>query len=156
MSEDKVAFDAEEIKTAEFTTASQGRRFINYLIDIFGYYIFAYAIGLIIGLLLVSLDYGYVAEGASEDYSLFFTLLGLVAIFFYYFIQEAAWGKTLGKVITGTKVVDENGNKPSAGVIAKRTLCRFIPFEPFSFLTGNYPIGWHDKISKTRVVQKVK
>jgi len=33
-----------------------------------------------------------------------------------------------------------------------RTLCRYIPFEPFSFL-GNKPIGWHDSLSKTLVVK---
>lgn len=58
-------------------------------------------------------------------------------MFLYYFIMEATCGKTVGKMILGLKVVDRDGNQPSAGRIALRTLCRFVPFDNFSFLFGN-------------------
>ena len=44
---------------------------------------------------------------------------------------------------------DENGTKPRFGQVIGRTLCRFVPFEAFSFFGER---GWHDKIPKTRVV----
>ena len=50
-------------------------------------------------------------------------------------------------------VVNVHGAKPSVNAIIKRTLCRFIPFEPFTFL-GLNSRGWHDSFSKTYVVKK--
>lgn len=75
-------------------------------------------------------------------------LLGLP--FFYYFGMEAAFGRTLGKFLTWTRVVDKLGRKPTLLAIAGRTLCRFIPLEAFSFLQKNS--GLHDTLSGTRVV----
>jgi uncharacterized RDD family membrane protein YckC len=69
----------------------------------------------------------------------------------FYFILESTSQRTIGKLITQTKVVLENGEKPSLETIIIRSLCRIIPFEPFSFF-GNIPRGWHDTISKTYVV----
>jgi uncharacterized RDD family membrane protein YckC len=79
-------------------------------------------------------------------------LLGVVTI--YYLIQEQLWGKTLGKRITHTRVISANGEKPSFGQILGRTLARFIPFDPFCYLfMGSYPVGIHDKVSNTCVVE---
>jgi type II secretory pathway pseudopilin PulG len=49
-------------------------------------------------------------------------------------------------------VVNLDGTKPSFLRIVGRSLCRDIPFEVLSFLFGEYPYGWHDRISKTMVV----
>ena len=70
----------------------------------------------------------------------------------YYFICEAIWGKTLGKLITKTKVVDRDGRKPSPLRIFGRSCARWIPFNELSFLVGSFPVGWHDSLSKTFVV----
>ena len=69
----------------------------------------------------------------------------------YYTVFEAAAGRTLGKFVTGTKVVDQYGNKPSTKDAFLRSLSRFVPFEPFSFL-GNTARGWHDTWTNTYVV----
>lgn len=79
-------------------------------------------------------------------------VLGFAILLFYYVILEAATGRTLGKLITGTKVVNEDGGAPSIGQIIGRTLCRCIPFEAFSFLSSDAR-GWHDRIPKTYVVK---
>ena len=79
--------------------------------------------------------------------------------FFYYYVCEYKWGKTLGKKICRTRVVNEDGTKPTRDTIAIRTLCRFIPFDSISFLftdvdeNGNMTRMWHDTISHTRVVR---
>jgi uncharacterized RDD family membrane protein YckC len=78
---------------------------------------------------------------------LYNALFGLV----YYGVLESASGVTLGKLVTGTKVVDANGNKPTLSKVFIRSLCRYIPFEPFSFLAGR--MGWHDSISGTVVIR---
>ena len=72
---------------------------------------------------------------------------------FYYLVFESFFGRTIGKIITGSVVANENGLKPSFGVICIRTLCRLIPFDALSFL-GKSERMWHDSISKTYVVEK--
>jgi uncharacterized RDD family membrane protein YckC len=50
-------------------------------------------------------------------------------------------------------VVKKDGSKPDIKTFLIRTLCRFIPLEPFSFL-GAFPRGWHDTLSETYVVKR--
>ena len=110
--------------------ASLGKRFLNYLLDVIFLSILYYILYLII------------------DKIYFEILMFLI----YYIFCETVWQKTVGKAITKTKVVMRDGSKPNFLHILGRTLCRYIPFEIFSFLTNKYPIGWHDKISGTLVV----
>ncbi len=79
-------------------------------------------------------------------------IISLLFVFLYYFLFESVFQRTPAKFITGTKVINSMGQKPSLFSIAIRTLIRFIPFEPFSFFTGNYN-GWHDRWSKTYVIK---
>ncbi|OXB05880.1 RDD family protein [Flavobacterium pectinovorum] len=71
----------------------------------------------------------------------------------YYFIFEGLFGRTLGKIITGSVVINEYGLKPGFGAIFKRTLSRLIPFDALSFL-GESGRMWHDSLSDTYVVEK--
>jgi uncharacterized RDD family membrane protein YckC len=68
----------------------------------------------------------------------------------YYIALEATTGRTVGKLFVGTKVVRADGGTPTLSQIIGRTLCRYIPFEPFSFIGSNS--GWHDRLSGTRVI----
>ncbi len=123
--------------------ATKTKRFFNALIDYtVGFFLAGFVVGFILGLLQLA---------PSSDSDQFYNAVGLISSFLYLFGAEYFYGKTLGKVITGSKVVTADGEKPSAGQILLRTLIRFIPFEAFSFL-GKRPIGWHDKWSKTRVI----
>jgi uncharacterized RDD family membrane protein YckC len=80
-------------------------------------------------------------------------LLGLLTVLFYYIGMESLFGKTFGKFITRTRVVNSAGGPPSFGQVVGRSLARFIPFEAFSFFGGKgHPVGWHDSLSNTRVV----
>lgn len=69
-------------------------------------------------------------------------------------ILEYASGKTIGKILVGTRVVRADGSKPDLPTIIKRSLSRIIPFDVFSFLSNN-PRGWHDSFSDTIVVDDV-
>jgi uncharacterized RDD family membrane protein YckC len=78
---------------------------------------------------------------------LFFVLF----ILYYGLLEGISKGKTLGKLITGTRAVREDGTPISFGDAFKRTLCRIIPFEPFSAF-GYKP--WHDSITNTIVIKE--
>lgn len=86
-----------------------------------------------------------------------FTLL--IVQFLYFFLYETiSGGRTLGKRMCSTVVVDINGNRPPVWRILIRTLCRFIPFDNISFLFSGWAGGtlrgaWHDRISGTYVVE---
>jgi uncharacterized RDD family membrane protein YckC len=119
--------------------ATLGIRFANFFIDSIGRMVFVFM--LVIPFSLLKLE----ALGGIA------VLVGLVG---YHFIFEATLGRTPGKFLTGTRVVSANGDRASTGQIFGRTLARFVPFEPLSFLFGgNPPNGWHDKWSNTRVVK---
>ncbi len=131
---------------------SSGQRFLNYLLDnifvltlsfILG--VFLAFFGTILGLdgLLIWLDNIGNIEGR---------VIFVVITILYYTVSEGFFGRSFAKLITGTVVVDENGEKPSFGTIFKRSLCRIIPFDGLSFLGSGR--GWHDSISDTYVVSK--
>ncbi|WP_439883116.1 RDD family protein [Pontibacter sp. MBLB2868] len=119
-------------------------RFLNYVLDFAGFYAFAFVSGIV--LYLLGLEFLIVSINE--------TILGILVMLTYYCLFESMFGQTIGKMITGSVVVTEDGNKPSFVDILKRTLSRFIPFEAFTFLGSD--VGLHDRLSKTRVVKKVK
>ncbi|WP_269234551.1 RDD family protein [Flavobacterium flavigenum] len=131
--------------------ASSGSRFLNYILDIVVIIALIFALSFIFAVLasLLDLNEFLLWMGNLSDWE--GQLIFVVISIFYYSLTEGLFGRSLGKLITGTVVVDENGVKPSFGVILKRTLCRFIPFDVFSFLGSR---GWHDSISETYVVNK--
>ena len=110
-----------------------------------------------------SIANGDLAEPSSKYFSLFLVLfcgiMSFAVFFFYYYICEYKWGKTLGKKFFRTMVVNDDGTKPTRNAIAIRTLCRLIPFDSISFLftnvdeNGNMTRTWHDTLSHTRVVR---
>lgn len=72
----------------------------------------------------------------------------------YYFCFEWAFARTPGKWIMGTRVVSAAGGRPRFLHALGRTAARCIPFEALSFLGGRgRPVGWHDRLSRTRVVR---
>lgn len=131
--------------SADFVTATSGQRFVNLVIDAMIKMALLFAFGFVMGM-----------AGQAE----FFTNIGtagefmmnLVLTVLYYTFLEGLTGRSIGKLVTGTKVVDANGNPPGFGRAFLRSLCRFIPFEPFSFL-GSDARGWHDSITKTWVIK---
>jgi len=130
--------------------ASKGQRFTNYIIDLICTLIFVVVFSFILGIVLalVAPSALSVFEG---DNKLLEYLIGFIAGTIYYSMLEGISGQSIGKAITKTKVVTETGEKPDFATILLRSVYRYIPFEAFSFL-GSEPIGWHDSLSKTRVV----
>jgi uncharacterized RDD family membrane protein YckC len=126
--------------------ATKGRRFLNLIIDSFCYY---FAVTFV--LVVMAIADPSLARAVLDNF-LLRTLVSLVVMFCYYAGFEALFGRTIGKLLTGTRVVTVTGARPALGQIALRTLSRMVPFEPFSCLSDP-PIGWHDQWSGTRVVR---
>jgi hypothetical protein len=88
----------------------------------------------------------------SEDKVWLTGLVILPLFIIYYCLFESLWQRTPGKFLTGTKVVNLDGSKPSFLRILGRSFARYIPFDNLSFLFMTR--GWHDYLSKTLVVPK--
>jgi len=137
---------ADQEKEDVYLVASGNRRFFNGVLDWFFGYFFAFITSLFIVAVLAFFAYD-TSSLESESYFIY-----LVSIFLFYIFFEYNWGKTPGKFITRTKVVNSEGERPTLTQVIMRTLCRFIPFEVFSFL-GSRPVGLHDKIAGTVVIE---
>ena len=135
-----------ELKATKLT------RFVNYLIDLIAIYIFIIILAVIVGLVAALFGSDAVLIWMENISDLQANVVFIVASLLYYFLFETFSMRSLGKLITGSKVVmADNGAKPTATTIIKRSFCRLIPFEQFSFL-GEFATGWHDSISRTTVV----
>jgi uncharacterized RDD family membrane protein YckC len=134
--------------------ASAGRRFANLLLDWVVVYAISLLTGVFLGLLaLLGIDGPLIWLSQADGFD---NIVVTVLVWtFYYSFTESIFSRSIGKFITGTKVVMQDGSKPSAGVIILRSFCRIIPFEAFSFL-GSPPRGWHDSLTETYVVDVKK
>jgi uncharacterized RDD family membrane protein YckC len=127
-------------------TAGKGRRFGTFVVDYAGFFVLMMLVGVALALL------GGLAwfEGMGDAGQ---TLFGLAVMISYYLFFEGLLGRTPGKFVFGTRVVDEKGGAPTFRQVLGRTFSRFIPFEAFSLLFSAEKLAWHDTLPKTRVVR---
>ncbi|WP_452220175.1 RDD family protein [Lacinutrix salivirga] len=146
----------ENFKVTTDLYASKGQRFANLAVD----YALRLGLGFLIGLLIgLYIEY----TGDVELYNTYFEgnstlteyVFGIIIILIYYVTFETIFSKSVGKFITKTVVIMEDGSKPNFADIFIRSLCRIIPFNAFSFL-GAEGRGWHDSISNTYVVDEIR
>jgi len=142
-----------DFKVTKDILATSGQRLANLFLDRLFFTILTAVYGVFLGFLSYFLNNNEILNITQSDVTS--VLISLLFYFVMYFILEASKQRTLGKYISKTMVVMEDGSKPSTNTIAIRTLCRFIPFEPFSFL-GSDARGWHDTLSNTYVVDVEK
>lgn len=130
--------------------ASNTKRFINWTIDSISISILWL---ILLPVIVITLKKVGLLENlkVGQTMDLKFTLLPIA--FSYYIILEGIFQTTLGKLITRTKIIRLDNEKVNFIDILLRTLCRFIPLEQLSFLSEN-PVGWHDRISETRIIKK--
>ena len=142
-----------EFEVTDDLLASGGQRFVNYIVDVIVLYILIIIISFIVTIVAFLFGSSAVIEklqniSTLESYLIFFSIM-----IPYYSVLEHKTSRTVGKFITKIMVVMEDGSRPDSGTTLRRTLCRIIPFEAFSFL-GSYSRGWHDSIPDTYVVRK--
>ncbi len=131
--------------------ASNGKRFINYLIDLIPQYAISFGIGYASVYLAEYIGYYGLSDFLLDISFAEELLFNYVLLIFYYVLFESLTSKSLGKYATNTKVILQNGQEPTPKDILIRSFCRLIPFDALSFL-GTKGKGWHDSISKTYVV----
>lgn len=132
--------------------ASQGKRLANYVIDIISFYLVLIVIGIVVALIAPDL-----LSGLDSDDPMSNLLDRLVSLILYAVymgaIEAATKGKSLGKIITGTLAVNEDGSTISTKTAFVRGFSRAVPFSVFSaFGTPCYP--WQDKWTNTYVIDK--
>ena len=119
------------------TRVSQTVRFLNFLLDTGIYFAFVVVFFMVLKDVISKEDVKWIS---------------ILIYFLYYFIFEYTKGQTLGKMITGTKIISSNENKDYFFIqIFGRTLMRFIPLDIISYLF--YKRGLHDWISKTAIIK---
>jgi uncharacterized RDD family membrane protein YckC len=72
-------------------------------------------------------------------------------LFLYYSFFEIVWAKTPGKWLSGCKVVDQIGNRPSVFQIIGRSLLRLIIIDFLFNAFWGKPL--HDKWTNTDVIE---
>lgn len=141
------------LKIVEYNKATKWQRFANYFVDKIIINVFFALIGIVAVFTDEILGIYYFTEFVdrlSEIGRLADIVLTAVIYFFYTFLMEYfTGGRTVGKYITGTKVIMTDGQVPTLQDCLLRNLYRLVPFDALSFLGEN---GWHDSWSDTRVI----
>lgn len=133
--------------------ATAGRRLANYAVDQLIVGLLTWALSALFGLVLGIASAIRGVEVPTEDLiRIAGFLIALATVVVYYGVAEGVCGRTIGKVVTRTVVVDGNGTRVGYARAFRRTFCRLIPFDHFSFLAGRRPVGWHDSLSGTYVI----
>jgi len=137
------------IEEPQLIQASGGKRFINFLVDYIIFIALLFGAGILWALLSPDTISAINDNAGSGIIDRILTLL--LYGFYMGCVEAVTRGRSLGKLITGTKAVNEDGSVLRAGTAFKRGFSRVVPFEIFSALGApSYP--WHDKWNHTYVV----
>jgi uncharacterized RDD family membrane protein YckC len=136
----------------DIDSAPKVRRFFNWLIDRVAVYL-SFAVIAIVAAMSGNLAVIEWMQNVDRITDIVLTWSILVA---YYTLMEGAFGFTLGKLVTNTRVVDEYGQRPAFRKAFQRSLCRLIPFNAVSLLMSDAETrrAWHDAIPRTYVVMR--
>lgn len=141
-----------DIEATHLVQASHGKRLGNYIIDLIIFYIAIFTFSF----LLATISPAFVDWIDNYGNDTGFNIADrLVSLFIYGLlmglIEAVSKGRSLGKLITGTKAINQDGSTISAGTAFLRGLSRAVPFNALSAL-GTPPFPWHDKWTKTFVI----
>ena len=96
----------------------------------------------------VFIVFGVSGTSSNSPYAPAAIVLGLILALAYFPVTEGIWGRSLGKLASGLKVVDKDGRTPAIWRIIVRTLMRLIEVNPG--LLGGIPAGIAVLASKHR------
>jgi uncharacterized RDD family membrane protein YckC len=129
--------------------ADKSQRLVNFVID----FIISNALGFMFAIGMIVMITAFNPEMSDSDPLVWCCLLlyyvGRVG--YYAAFEFGNAGRTIGKMVTATYAVRENGDPLTFRDAFLRSLCRLVPFEPFSGLTDD---TWHDAWTKTWVIKK--
>jgi uncharacterized RDD family membrane protein YckC len=145
--------DLLDIYENNIVRADTGKRLANYIIDLVLFYVIAIGVGVVLAIVspstLDSLD-------DTPSFGIVDRIITLFLYALYMFAQEALFkGKSLGKLITGTRAVNLDGSPISATTAFLRGLSRAVPFCAFSAF-GSPCNPWQDRWTDTLVMDEKK
>ena len=143
----------EEGEFIEYTEASPWQRFFNYLVDYFVmHFVIAYGTSYLLSRLVLAIS-PVTAYKWFDGNNIWtgFTIVIIDHLFYYTFCETLFRGHTLGKFITGTRVIREDGEEVKFKDAFLRSLSRLVPFEALSIWFGDGM--WHDTWTKTKVIK---
>ena len=130
-------------------------RFVNFIIDYFISIIIVivlYSLAILLYSLVTGTDYVVNADKlAGINKYIDRIITAILYAFVIYLTEFLTKGRSLGKLITGTMVVKDDGSLPTSEDFLKRNFSRIVPFDALSFLGSR---GWHDSWSDTKVVKR--
>lgn len=133
----------------QYAYASKGKRFANFIIDLLSFYALLMILAFLLGTLQVILKEDLISWMTNIN-PLLDRLVSMLLYAIYMSIIELVFkGKSIGKLITKTRAVNQDGTLMDASITIKRNFCRIIPFDQLSFLGDGC---WHDKFSDTMVI----
>lgn len=148
---------ADELKNFDqYSDATLGQRLINFFLDLAVSHfslgqLLSYIVAVISGIYIRNTLTIY-AMGLEITVPMFSYELLLISYVVYYTVCEKLFkGYTLGKLLSGTRAVRNDGRELTFRDAFFRSLIRLIPFDPFSIWVGNG--FWHDSWTKTRVIK---
>lgn len=132
--------------------ANSGRRFFNYVIDrVCIYLVWRYLLFKVNVWILT--QFYYYTESRTALYIMGYLMYVLFFVLVESTLETLCHGKTIGKWITGTRVVNQDGTPVDGKTAFLRGLFRLVPFDAFSAL-GSPAFPWHDRWTKTYVIDE--
>jgi uncharacterized RDD family membrane protein YckC len=89
-------------------------------------------------------------ENKAGLYIISYIIVIINYVFYYTLCEKLFKGYTLGKLITGTRAMRQDGEALTFKDALLRSLSRLVPFEVFS---GFSTLPWHDSWTNTMVVK---
>jgi len=141
----------------QYYSADKGKRLVNFIIDYIVYFSLAMASVFVIAEVVYSTsgeDLFQLLDDESLSVRIYdYLFTAFIMLLYYTTIEYYTKGKSLGKFITKTRAVQRSGENMTFEIALKRSACRLIPFNVFSFL-GDLNNGWHDSIPNTKVIDE--
>ncbi|MFI5131510.1 MAG: RDD family protein [Chitinophagales bacterium] len=138
-----------------YKTAATGQRFVNWLVDnLVMRFALSYVTGTFVGIMIGKFfpDYADRISYSQDTWDLLLLgyAVGIFNYLLYYTICEKAFkGYTLGKLISGTRAIRDDGKELTFKDALLRSLSRLVPLEAFS----GFSKPWHDSWTNTQVIQ---
>lgn len=144
-------FSDDMLNRAEYVRATQGQRFLNLLFDwLFMNYVLSWGTSYIVIFIITSIDTEFYLD-TSGMWFIFWYIVSMFNYLLYYTVCEKAFrGYTIGKFLTGTRAIREDGNELTFRDALLRSLSRLVPLEAFS---GFSDMPWHDSWTRTAVIK---
>jgi uncharacterized RDD family membrane protein YckC len=139
----------------QYEQAGNSQRFVNLLVDwlLLRFVLVklaGYVVGIMLGLYFPEFSMKLTDMGL-EVLFIMYIVWSLATIFYYTTCEALFRGQTLGKLISGSRAIRDNGEQLRFKDALLRSLCRCVwPFEWFSGF-GHRP--WHDSLTNTSVVR---